>query len=129
MPLFLILQPPFAVESYNEWHCEFFFGYTMILCTRRLPCLLPHNPDKCDNGLPLSFIQIILDSLPSGQRVPITVKIILMSIYDPPAGLVVSRLAVCIPPAIAVMVPARLIGRRLHQRPVRAAIAVNPAVV
>ena len=76
----------------------------------------------------LKVIPFTVNQLPVCDRIAVTVKIVLMMVDDLPAGPITLRCTKSIPPAIAIMVPADLIGRSLYQGPVRPAISINPAV-
>lgn len=82
--------------------------------------------------MPRPWLKVIIfttNYMPAGQCISIRVKIILVMVYNLPALLVILCGAVCIPPAITIMVPSYLIFRPLHQRPVRTSITINPAVI
>ena len=66
-------------------------------------------------GPGLKVIIFTTNYMPIGQCISIRVKIILVMVYNLPALLVILCGAVCIPPAITVMVPSYLILRLLHQ--------------
>lgn len=66
-------------------------------------------------GPRLKIIILAVNYMPIGQSVSIRVKIILVMVYNLPALLVILCGAVCIPPAITIMVPAHLILRPLYQ--------------
>ena len=63
--------------------------------------------------------------MPISHSITIRVKVIPVVINGLPAGFVIRRFRVCIPPSVVVMVPAWLVFRLIYYKPIRPTVSID----